>query len=225
MRLQRVGRDAGIVAPHLLQQRLARHRLLPGAVEIAQDRGFLLGQPDLAALGAQQQLGARPERVGADGEDGVFARLVLAKLRADARQQHGEAERLGDVVVGAGFQAEDGVGIGVVPGQHDDRRLEAVLAQDAHGLAAVDIRQADIHDHQVDLAALGRLHTLGAAIDRDRLELVMQRKLLDQRGRAARHRRPRSGCCGYLALLFTRVPSSQPGGLAQPTALGDSIRA
>ena len=103
------------------------------------------------------------------------------KLRADARQQHGKAERLGDVVVGAGFQAEDGVGIGVVAGQHDDRRLEAVLAQDAHRLAAVDVGQADVHDHQVDLAALGRLHALGAAVDRDGLELLMQRQLLDQR--------------------------------------------
>ena len=75
-------------------------------------------------------------------EHRVLARLVLAQLRADARQQHGETERLGDVVVGAGFQAEDGVGIGVVAGQHDDRRLEAVLAQDAHRFAPVDVGQA-----------------------------------------------------------------------------------
>ena len=71
--------------------------------------------------------------------------------------------------------------VGVVAGQHDDRRLEAVLAQDAHRLAAVDVGQADIHDHQVDLAALGRLHRLGAAVDRGRLELLVQRQLLDQR--------------------------------------------
>ena len=31
--------------------------------------------------------------------------LVLAELGADVRQQHGEAERLGDVVVGARFVA------------------------------------------------------------------------------------------------------------------------
>ena len=106
---------------------------------------------------------------------------MLAQLRADARQQHREAERLGDVVVGAGFEPEDGVGIGVVAGQHDDRRLEAVLAQDAHRLAAVDVRQADVHDHEVDLAGLGGLHALGAGLDRDRLEFLVQRKLLDQR--------------------------------------------
>src|SRR5262249_52297246 len=62
-----------------------------------------------------------------------------------------------------------------------DRRLEAVLAQDAHRLAAVHVRQPDIHDHQIDLAGLGLLDALGAGIDRDRLEFVMQRKLLDER--------------------------------------------
>src|SRR5215218_252515 len=96
--LERVGGDAGIVSPDLLQQCLARHRPLPGAIEITQDRGFLFGQADLAALGTHQQLRARPERVGTDGEDRILARLMLAKLRTDARQQHGKAEWLGDVV-------------------------------------------------------------------------------------------------------------------------------
>ncbi len=71
--------------------------------------------------------------------------------------------------------------VGVVAGQHDDRRLEAVLAQDAHRLAAVHVGQPDVHDHQVDLAAFGRLHPLGAAVDRDGVELLVQRQLLDQR--------------------------------------------
>jgi hypothetical protein len=52
-------------------------------------------------------------------------------------QQGGEAKRLGDVIVGARFEAEDGVRIGAVAREHDDRRLEAVPAQDAHGFAAV----------------------------------------------------------------------------------------
>jgi hypothetical protein len=32
----------------------------------------------------------------------------------------GQAERLGDIVIGAGFEAQNGVRIGVVAGQHDD---------------------------------------------------------------------------------------------------------
>ena len=66
-------------------------------------------------------------------------------------------------------------------GEHDDRRLEAVLAQDAHRLAAVDVRQADIHDDQIDLPGLGGLHTFGAVFRSDRLEFLVQRQLLGQR--------------------------------------------
>src|SRR5208282_3313655 len=131
-----MGGHSRIVAPNLLQQRLPRDRALAGPVEIAQDRGLLLGQADFTAFGVEQELRAWPKRVRPDGEDRVLARLVLAKLGADAREQHGKAERLGDVIVGARFKAEDGVGIGVVPSDHDDRRLETVFAQDAHGFAA-----------------------------------------------------------------------------------------
>ena len=50
MRLERVRRHVGVVAPDVLEQRLARHRLLFGAMQIAQDRGLLLGQPKLDAM-------------------------------------------------------------------------------------------------------------------------------------------------------------------------------
>ena len=70
---------------------------------------------------------------------------------------------------------------GIVTGEHDDRRLEAVLAQDAHGFAAVDVGQADVHDHEVDLSRLGGLHALAAALHGDGFELLVQRQLLGQR--------------------------------------------
>src|SRR4029077_7222101 len=64
VRFQRVRRPSRIVAPDLLQQRLPRHRPLAGAVEIAQDRGLLLGEPDqLVAVGVKEQLRAWPEGV------------------------------------------------------------------------------------------------------------------------------------------------------------------
>src|SRR5580692_1764886 len=47
---QRVGGDAGVVTPHLGQQLLAGDYLAPGAVEVLEDVGFLVGQPDLLAL-------------------------------------------------------------------------------------------------------------------------------------------------------------------------------
>jgi hypothetical protein len=68
-----------------------------------------------------------------------------------------------------------------VPSQHDDRRLEAVLAQNAHRFAPVDIGKTDIHDHEIDLPGLGGLNPFGPVVDRDRLEVLMQRELLDQR--------------------------------------------
>jgi hypothetical protein len=64
--------------------------LLVGAVEILDDRRFLLGQPDLRALVIKQQLLARLEGIGADGEGGILALFVLAQLRTDAGQQHGK---------------------------------------------------------------------------------------------------------------------------------------
>ena len=68
-----------------------------------------------------------------------------------------------------------------MPSQHDDRSLEVVLAQDAHHLAAVDVGKADVHDHQIDLARFGRLHTLAAVLHSQGLELLVQRQLLGQR--------------------------------------------
>ena len=65
--------------------------------------------------------------------------------------------------------------------QHDDRRLEAVLAQYAHRFTPVEVGKADVHDYEINLGGFGGLHPLAAAIDRDRLEFFMQGKLLDHR--------------------------------------------
>src|SRR3546814_3221046 len=67
---------------------------------------------------AHEQLGARPEAVGADGEDRVLALLVLAQMRAQARQQHVHPERLDDVIVGARVETEDRIGIARRTGEH-----------------------------------------------------------------------------------------------------------
>ena len=94
MRLKRVRGDSRVVGPDFLQKRLPRCRPLAGAVEVPQDRGLLFGQTDLAAVEIEQQLRAWPKRVGADREDRVLARLVLAKQGADPRKQHGKAKGL-----------------------------------------------------------------------------------------------------------------------------------
>src|ERR1700730_1954411 len=103
MRLQRVGGDARIVAPDFLQQHLARYRILPRAVEIAKNRGFLFREAHFRAALVHEELRAGAEAVGPDREDGVFARFVASELRANAREQDSETKRLGDVIIGAGF--------------------------------------------------------------------------------------------------------------------------
>jgi hypothetical protein len=68
-----------------------------------------------------------------------------------------------------------------VAGQHDDRRLEAALAEAAHDLTSVGIGQPDIHQHQIGRVGFGGAGALGAGIDCGGFELLMQRQLLDQR--------------------------------------------
>ena len=151
MGLQRMGGDAGVVAPDLAQQRVAPDHPRARAVEIFQDRRFLLGQADLLLAGLiEQHLGRGPEGVGPDGEDGILALLMLAQLGAQPRQQHAHAEGLGDVVIGAGIEAEDGIGIGIGGGQHDDGGRDPGAAQQAADLAAVHVGQADIEEHGVE---------------------------------------------------------------------------
>src|SRR6185312_4296357 len=88
---------------------------------------------------------------------------------------------LGDVVVGAGLQPENRVGIGVVAGQHDDGRLVAALAQDFHRFAAVHVGQADIHDEQIDQPGACGGDALGGGRFLKHVEFLVKRQLLDKR--------------------------------------------
>ena len=106
---------------------------------------------------------------------------MLAQLQTDAREQHGEAERLGDIIVGPRFEAHHRVGVGIVGGQHDDGPLEAVGAQVPDRLAAVHVGQADVHDDDVGLRARGRQTRRGGVGGFGDLEFGMQRQLFAQR--------------------------------------------
>ena len=114
--------------------------------------------------------------------DGVLALLMLAQLGADAGQQHREAERLGHVVVGAGIEAEDRIRIAIRRRQHDDRALDAVLAQKLADLAPVHIGKADVEQDQVVMGFLDDLQGFGATASLRRLEFVMHGQLLGEGG-------------------------------------------
>ena len=70
-----------------------------------------------------------------------------AHLGAHARQQLGQAEGLGDVIVGARIQANDEVGILTASGKHEDGGGQSLGAHLAGDIKAVDVGQAEVqHD-------------------------------------------------------------------------------
>ena len=101
-----------------------------------------------------------------------------AQQRVDAREQLEQAERLGDVVVGAKVKAEHFVGLLAARAENQDRRVDALLAQRAQDAISIHSRE-----HQVEHDEIGRDRT------RER----------EPAGSVARQREPRSlrsrGCC------------------------------
>ena len=101
MGFQRVGGDAGVIAPDLVQQHVAGDDTVLRAIEELQDIGLFLGQADFFLVLVDQHLGRGLERVGADGEDGVLTLLVLAQLCAHTGKKHRELEGFRHVIVRA----------------------------------------------------------------------------------------------------------------------------
>ena len=124
---------------------------------------------DRLALGRSGGRGVRLGPVGV-GDVAVLALLpppfVPPQQALDPRQQLGEVERLGDVVVGAELEAVDHVVRLVARGEHQDRREVAVLAQPLADLEAVDLGQADVEQDEVVAPRLGRGQP-GAAVAGD----------------------------------------------------------
>ena len=104
-----------------------RLKTWPGRSASSHGPGTRAGQVDrLAADGDQvageidrDLAGLDRARAALDGRGAV--ELAAAELGADAAEQLADAERLGDVVVGADLEADDLVDLGVLRGQEDDR--------------------------------------------------------------------------------------------------------
>lgn len=135
----------------------------------AQDLELLLRQPDLLALEAHPSVrhvdGQRP------GLDHRLGRLVLLPAAAQGGAQPGgqlgDAEGLGDVVVGATVQRLHLLGLAGADREHDHRHRRQ-LADPAQHLLAVDVGQAEVEDHQVGPVLHHPLQPLGAAGRLDR---------------------------------------------------------
>ena len=109
-------------------------------------------------------------------------------------QQLVHAERLGDVVVGAGVEGGHLVGLGVAHRQHDDRHLGPAPQARDH-LDAVDAGQAEVEDHHVGVVLGGEAERLLAG--RRQVDLVAR----GPGGWCARARR----ICGSSSTTSTRV--------------------
>ena len=75
-----------------------------------------------------------------------------AQRRPQPREQLVHAERLRDVVVGAGVEGLDLVRLALADGEDDDRHARPA-AQAADHVDAVDPRQAEVEDHEVGVLA------------------------------------------------------------------------
>ncbi len=91
-------------------------------------------------------------------EHRVFGLFVAAKVGADASQQHGETEGLGDIVIGPRLQAVDGVVVAGRRRQHDDGGSHLRLAHASAHLAPVNIGQVHVQQDQIGAIVDRRLH-------------------------------------------------------------------
>jgi hypothetical protein len=92
-----------------------------------------------------------------------------------------ELEGLGHIIVGTGIEAKDGVAIGVVTCQHQDRAFHPAFAHPATQLAAIGIGQADIKDHKVIDRGLDLFHALGGVARLEHIEVFGHDQLFAQR--------------------------------------------
>ena len=113
------------------------------------------GRPELHRFAGRGARDARDIHL-----DVGIAQLIARQSRpdpaqhgADPRQQLARAEGLGDIIVGAGFQATDAVGLFAARGQHDDRHVgRRPLAPQA----PADLDPGHAFDHPVEDDEIGR---------------------------------------------------------------------
>src|SRR5665647_2023900 len=120
----------------MLHERLDERELAGGQVDLVAGERRLVGtkvELELAVL--QHQRGFRPR--------------LAPQPPAYASDELLEAERLGDVVVGAVLEALHGVGDRGTGRQHDDRDPTSLCAYATQHLEAVHVGQADVNGFEV----------------------------------------------------------------------------
>src|SRR3954449_9141758 len=145
--LDRVRLRERVVAPHLVEQALARDDDALVAHQVLEQLELALGELDVA-LAAADLVGVGVELEVAGDQRGGAAGRTAAQQRAQAGQQLLALEGLDEVVVGAGVQPLDARLDRVARGEHEDRHV-AVGAQPAGDLDAVQAGQPEVEQHDV----------------------------------------------------------------------------
>ena len=130
--------------------------------------------PDASGLDVDPQAGRRLRRRRRGWRRLARARGAAAKHGPDAGEQFGQAEGLGEVVVGPDIETDHAVELSVPGGQDDDSPGIAVLARPATHLEPVDVGQSEVEQEKVDRAACETLEcgeSVGEPLDRVALAL------------------------------------------------------
>jgi hypothetical protein len=145
--LDRVRRGEGVIAPHLVEQALARDHDALVAHQILEQLELTLGEldralatDDLVGIDVQREI-AYPQRRRPPGR-------AAAQQGTDAREQLLALERLDQIIVRARIEPLHPGLHGVARGQDQDRYV-VFAAQRACDLEAVEPGQAEIEDHEV----------------------------------------------------------------------------
>ena len=155
-----VDRDEGLVpARRIVMDRLCHQFLAGAALAEYQDRRLSVDYL------ADDFVNALHARAGADDIDAgletfldflfelakVAAKFVAIQGAFDQQQYFIEVERLGNIIEGAVLHCADGIAHGVLRGHDNHRGINAVVFKFLEQLQAVDIRQLDVHQRDIEM--------------------------------------------------------------------------
>jgi hypothetical protein len=166
-----------------------REDLAGVAGEVEEELELAAGEADLGVVADHALPGdvdhERAEDQRRLGHACVGQRLPAPEERADAGLQLAEAERLGEVVVGAELEADHAVELGRLGGEHEHEELGPAHAHPPADLEPVHAGQHEVEDDQRDLGIERGLEAVGAVAGHDHVVPHVAERASDERGDVA----------------------------------------